>query len=447
MLTTRIHRIQHAVGHGGFHAGHIDVLASLPADYEVNSFHYVYDCGSESGEALKHALNSHRSTSNGRTDILFVSHLHSDHINGIERLQALAPVTTAVVPYLDIFDRLIFFLADMDSGSASSSAREYLANPARWWLNRGTKNVFFIEADNGDTPRPIAPEEPDGPIDDGGRRPRIEHMEKIPGARLAPYLRKPRESAPSGLKIANEAQPLLNDGAILAGAGSFFQLQWRSESRSAWRDGDWILLPYVHPVEQIIRSHFQRAVRRALGLTRGHEIIIARALLDHLTHPDKTEILLELYNEHFGRGHNALSMSLYSGPYCVHSDRNHQWRSSSGTYSAYSRERSAGWLGTGDSALKQQKRRDPWLNHFTPYTSHVGVLTLPHHGSAHNYHDGILAFDGLAMALATTIERRNRVAGLRDTLDAVQSKGIQTHIVDDQRGNTYQHWCERDMDE
>lgn len=72
-------------------------------------------------------------------------------------------------------------------------------------------------------------------------------------------------------------------------------------------------------------------------------------------------------------------------------------------------------------------------------------MTLPHHGSAHNFHDEILAFDSLKMALATTIEHRERVAGMRGTLAAVEARGIRSHVVDDQRTNTYRFWCGRVM--
>ncbi|MER8533348.1 MBL fold metallo-hydrolase [Mesorhizobium sp. M1005] len=209
-----VSRLQHAVGHGGFHTGHIQIFepprtgAEAAAETEIESFRYVYDCGSEQSEAFKSQLNAHRLSSNGRTDILFVSHLHSDHINGIERLQAMAPAEMVVVPYLDAIERLIFILADTESGAISTSAREYFGNPANWWLNRGARYVIFLEADDGDAPQPDRPAEPDGPVDgdDGGFDRRLDaaawQKEKGPAARLAHHLRKPRGTVPDGLTAA-----------------------------------------------------------------------------------------------------------------------------------------------------------------------------------------------------------------------------------------------------
>ncbi|MES0038622.1 hypothetical protein NKJ74_25725 [Mesorhizobium sp. M0046] len=463
VLRACVSRVQHAVGHGGFHTGHIQVFepprtgAELEGYTEIKSFRYVYDCGSEHGNAFKSALNAHRLSCEGRTDILFVSHLHSDHINGIEHLQAIAPAETVVVPYLDVIERLIFILADTESGAVSTSAREYFGNPAGWWLDRGARYVIFLEADDGDAPRPGGPMEPDGPIDDGGGDDRRDPMalpeKKKPGTRLAHHLRKPRGPVPEGLTAASEARSEAADGAVLAGAGSFMRLEWRYHETAQWQIGDWILLPYVHPVDKAVRSRFQRAVTKALRIRGGNEEKLAAKLIEFLCSPEKTKVLLDLYGEHFGHGHNALSMSLYSGPYCQSTrpaDDDHRWHRYGWPYEDFPHWdigfiEPVGWLGTGDSALKQKLRRDPWMNFYQPYASNVGILTLPHHGSAHNFHEEILAFDGLQMALATTVDRQNRVARMRDTLAVVQARGIHGHVVDDRRMSTYRFWCGRTM--
>ncbi|PBC10011.1 hypothetical protein CK230_14515 [Mesorhizobium sp. WSM3859] len=465
MLKACVSRVQHAVGHGGFHTGHIRVFepprtgAEPVGHTEIRSFRYVYDCGSEHGNAFKSALNAHRLSCEGRTDILFVSHLHSDHINGVERLQAIAPAETVVVPYLDVIERLIFILADTESGAVSTSAREYFGNPAGWWLNRGARYVIFLEADDGDAPRPGGPMEPDGPIDDGDgdgddrREPMALPERKGPGARLAHRLRKPSGPVPEGLTAADEKRREANEGAVLAGAGSYIRLEWRYHEYAHWQVGDWILLPYVHPADKAVRSRFQRAVTKALRIRGGNEEKLAAKLIEFLCSPQKTKELLDLYGEHFGHGHNALSMSLYSGPCCrstgsANDDRRwhrYGWPDADYPHPFVDLAEPVGWLGTGDSALKQKLRRDAWLNFYQPYSSNVGVLTLPHHGSAHNFHDEILAFEGLRAALATTVESRERVAGMRGTLAAVEARGIRGYVVDDRRTSSYRFWCGRIM--
>lgn len=462
MLGACVSRLQYAVGHGGFHMGHIQIselarTATTPvADTAIENFRYVYDCGSEQSDAFKSALNTYRLSSGGRTDILFVSHLHSDHINGIERLQAMAPAATAVVPHLDVIDRLIFVLADTEAGAISLSAREYFANPASWWQARGARQVIFLEADDGDVPQPGGPTEPDAPVgrdDSGDISSPATSKEEAPSARLAYHLRKPRGSVPHGLTAADEAKRDLTDGPVIAGAGSFIQLEWRHIESMGWRVGDWILLPYVHPVEKAIRSRFQRAVMKALQIKGRNEGKLLEKLVEHLVSHEKTKVLLGLYNEHFEGDHNALSMSLYSGPYCRSAgtdDASRRWHSYGWLCTDFPHHylhssEAVGWLGTGDSALKQERRRDPWINFYEPYSSNIRVLTLPHHGSKHNFHSDILAFDGLTMVLATTVEHRERVAGMRNTLDFVEAQGIHAHVVDDQRTNCFRFYCKRIM--
>ncbi len=155
MLRALIERAQHAIGHGGFHTGGIKLFQppefpnSTSSESEIGHFRYVYDCGSEHNVAFNSALLAHRSASHGCTDILFVSHLHSDHINGIERLQAMAPATTVVVPYLDVIERLIFVLSDTEVGSTSSSALEYFGDPVGWWRRRRATRIIFLQAGIG----------------------------------------------------------------------------------------------------------------------------------------------------------------------------------------------------------------------------------------------------------------------------------------------------------
>jgi hypothetical protein len=458
-----VNRRQYPVGHGGFHAGCIQLIEPqrsgdpIPDGREFHRFWYVYDCGSEQSAAFKSALASYRSVCDGRTDILFVSHLHSDHINGIERLQAQAPAATVVVPYLDIVERLLFILSDIASGSASSSAREYFADPAGWWRARGATRIIFIEPGDGDDESPGPPGVPDEPVP-GGEPPdgaeEISREQKEPGGRLAAHLRMPAGGVPAGLKVPDVNKHEISEGAYLAGSGSSLQLEWRPNIRDAWRIGDWILLPYVHPADTKTRTQFRRAVARVLNVRSRDEAKLTQKLLEHLSSYAKTKVLLNLYSDYFEHGHNALSMSLYSGPFCRNigdprneDHRQRTWRMSFGhwRYESFLWEPPVGWLGTGDAALKQSTRREPWLKFFRPFASDVLVMTLPHHGSAHNFHEDILAFDGMRVALATTVERRQRVSRVRETLDFVEAREIAAWIVDDNQRSGFSVCCERSM--
>jgi hypothetical protein len=86
--------------------------------------------------------------------------------------------------------------------------------------------------------------------------------------------------------------------------------------------------------------------------------------------------------------------------------------------------------------LKQQKRRAPWRQFYSRFRASIGTLTLPHHGSIHNFDDEILAWDELYLALATTVEREARVAKIKKTLQSIEEQGKLGIVVDDQPANS-----------
>ncbi len=162
MQHAKIVRTQHSVGHGGFHTGSITTTEiSAPHtmsafDRPTGVFHYVYDCGSEQSEAFNAELSLFREQSGGATGILFVSHLHADHINGIDRLQAMAPARKAVVPYLDDIERLLFVLSDFERGQRRARLLTISEIPspggsiAAW-----SRSSFCSRADQTTHPRPV----------------------------------------------------------------------------------------------------------------------------------------------------------------------------------------------------------------------------------------------------------------------------------------------------
>lgn len=465
MQHVKVTRTQHPVGHGGFHSGLISTVEEKPgglrttSDRPIASFSYVYDCGSERSDAFNSELSLYRAASSGTTDVLFVSHLHADHINGIDRLQAMAPAKTVFVPYLDTVERLLFVLADFERGTASRSSLDYFEDPGAWWLSRGAERVIFLQQGRPDDSPPPRDGAPDGPVDGPSRRRRIEledaPKKKMPAARLATYFRAPHEVTDEKLIPADPTSRDSESGAFVAASGSYLQLEWQASPDEPWCRGDWILLPYVHPVVDPTRKRFLTDLKKALGFRGSDPAKLAKRLLEKLRSVESAKILVDIYSRHFTGGHNAVSMSLYSGPLWRRggesSDRalpSRQWHSllEEPVYGHQFWHRNGiGWLSTGDAALRQDKSRRPWQDFFADFGDRIAVMTLPHHGSANNFHSDILKFEALQFALAATVETRNRVARLRETLGEVESKGIQTRVVDDERLARFTVICERRM--
>ena len=170
MLTASVIRKQYAVGHGGFHSGRIAVrkdglqipnLLLFDSTNETGESatifekFYVYDCGSESPRSFERALRSHRLTAGDRTDILFVSHLNSDHANKIDHFMGAAAPRIVVLPYLDCEDLAALFMRELDDGTLTASIREYVSDPGEWWRRRGAETVIFVEPGKEDDQRPV----------------------------------------------------------------------------------------------------------------------------------------------------------------------------------------------------------------------------------------------------------------------------------------------------
>ncbi len=454
MIKFFIKRIQHAVGHGGFHTGRIGINDNV----QTPIIHYVYDCGSEQKDALTFALAKHRLESKGHTDFLFVSHIHSDHINGIEQLQGLAPASTVVAPYLDDLDLIILALSEIERSSWSSSMREYVTNPVEWWRRRQAKRLIFIEPDDGNSP-PSGTMAPPGDPTDPPHYPAPvfvgESVAKGVDVRLASRLVKPRRRRMLPELVA--ADPKISDGSddrpILAGTGSSFTLEWQTRASAYWYNVDWILLPYVQPAEKSARLKFRHQLAKEFSVHSTQERKIRRLFLNALQDDDQIRKILEIYNEIFDTKHNSLSMSLYSGPerdkisddVSILYNGSHQNNLFALYHSPFSPKK-AGWLTTGDAMLKQQHRRKAWLKFFDHVKQMVACITLPHHGSIHNFHREILDFPNLEFAIATTIEANERVARMRQTLDIVESQGKISFVIDDRRSSAVTMFFQREAD-
>jgi hypothetical protein len=163
-------------------------------------------------------------------------------------------------------------------------------------------------------------------------------------------------------------------GGILAGCSSHFRLEWRIDSSDRWRCGDWILLPYVHPVGSDVRTRFRTALLEKLKVDGADPQVFTSALLNYLLASRKQ--LVSLYANHFEVGQNAISMSLYSGPQGpkkAKRDADREWLRPVGPAQiGYKMVPSpVAWLGTGDSKLKQTLRRQPWMDFFRNYSREI----------------------------------------------------------------------------
>lgn len=88
-------RTFHPVGQGAFYSEVFSID-------DREEFTVVYDCGTESdGASLDHEIDSFvKGLKNSKIDLLFISHFHKDHINGLPKLASMAKIKKTVIPML-----------------------------------------------------------------------------------------------------------------------------------------------------------------------------------------------------------------------------------------------------------------------------------------------------------------------------------------------------------
>lgn len=135
----------HPVGQGLFYSG----LLSRGQRDGGGTFSFVYDCGTLSPreflhreiDDLKLLLPSAVPRGRRRLDLFVVSHLHDDHVNGLERLLDGLEVGTVVIPYTD---EATMLLARAESSYEDPFLASFYADPVNWLSSRGVQRIMLV---------------------------------------------------------------------------------------------------------------------------------------------------------------------------------------------------------------------------------------------------------------------------------------------------------------
>jgi len=132
----KIIRTFHSIGQGAFYSERHFI--------NDKEFTIIYDCGSATlkAEKLKTKINS--VFPKGHTiDILFISHLHSDHINGIEFLKKNYTIKSVVLPYINDDTKILLKISNYLIYGDSKD--EIIDNPNKYFGSK-TKVILVDEA-------------------------------------------------------------------------------------------------------------------------------------------------------------------------------------------------------------------------------------------------------------------------------------------------------------
>ncbi len=130
----------HGIGQGLFYSGKISIQSNNDTK---SSFNFVYDCGSASRKKYLYTeIEEYKKLKlqSKKLDLLMISHLHSDHVNGLDNLLSDIEVENVVLPYIKPIERLL--LSVYEKGPRWYF--EFLSNPTNFLKKRGIKNIIYI---------------------------------------------------------------------------------------------------------------------------------------------------------------------------------------------------------------------------------------------------------------------------------------------------------------
>lgn len=363
-------RHQRPVGQGFFHTGEV-----------INSEHgrliYVYDCGSmQKYRAVREAEIKHYLLERGartRLDLLFLSHIHYDHISGIEALldtKSGLKVDTIVLPLLDMETRLISYARAVSAefGVAKDAFyQDLIVNPGDALARFNPRRIILVQP--GDRPGAPGSGALDGPRDDppDSRDLRAEVWKLVGSGRV--------QLSPASLKKSDGGDPA-QVTALIDDTFAFAPVPGQ--------DVRWILAPYVDPIVVEKRETFLQALADASSISKPE-------LEKELKRTDYVRDLLQNRLDDLRDAYaaiepdfNVTSLCLYSGPVPLQPvpDQDHEIQF--GGWNAVSHNQRIAWLGTGDASLRPDERSEALRKHFGALLDEVVTMTLPHHGSDHN---------------------------------------------------------------
>lgn len=305
----------------------------------TNEHCIVYDCGSDTKGEPKSTI--HYAIPESTTiDILFISHLDNDHVNGIKELVKNNTIKRVVLPQIDSFE-WYYILAD--SISKNKNADDSIISTIRTAI------------------------------------------------RKIPTIIKVK---PSDLEIGFNSSATFD----LSDENEIFSnpIESGSQLLNNWLGGTlkWIFMP-INNAEGRKISKLKSDLEKFLASKSGNETIDLSSLSSEkfisLINPHRKEIN-EIYNEIFSSTNNA-SMLLYSGlndtahntftstkfTLCHWAYRSRFW-----DY-YYDREYKEACLYTGDSNLLDDFQKKNIKNKVGHLIVRVGLLQIPHHGSINNF--------------------------------------------------------------
>ncbi|QGK73209.1 MBL fold metallo-hydrolase [Flavobacterium sp. SLB02] len=343
-----------AVGQGAFYTG-------IFKHQNGNQFSFVYDCGTHSSRQYidQEIINFVSETSNKKIDILFISHLHDDHINKIsDLLNQTGGAKLAVLPYLNL-DELILAYTDVNLSVRGGDTLSFIQDPINFLLERKVEQVIFIhptdEKDSNDNNEPDL-KDPD----------------------FDSFL-----SDDFDFEISNQLVPNNNIKEQNPKVSHYYDLG-RFSIVAFWE------FKFFNKHRDLATlNNFHSDLGRILGTPSVNFDNIATYIKSHPTTFESN--FNTIYSQNFGYGQliNDTSLVIYHGglsrPF-----RNHRMHFSAFPY--WSLRKPIGTLLTGDIRFNQDclnQIQSKWID--IQYIRNIGIFQVPHHGANHYLEPNVIS--------------------------------------------------------
>ena len=338
----------HNVGQGLFYSG------------KIGRFNFIYDCGAEKRKHLYTVIDNYRNHNlpSSKLDLLILSHLHDDHVAGLNVLLSGISVDTVILPYLAPYERLMVALRRND---LPLWFHDFLADPVSYLIGREVEKIVLLGGREAHSPKRIGSESEKREFD-LGELPDDKDLEK------------------EVLENDKQLRGFLDQKKLIV-------KNHRGHLR-IWQN--WFFRFFNCKVEDSKKAQFRQCIKSTVGKDDPIDVIKNKPKLRNLKtcyrnlQKDFNDTSLMVYHgpidkseyvcEAFGNG-----CQINSFPNCMFTFPHR--------HITYLHEANGHFL-TGDINLRNNW--DEIRTHYGFYLLEVGVALLPHHGSKRNWSGTIL---------------------------------------------------------
>ncbi len=357
------------VGQGLFYTG------------KIGSLNLVYDCGNIGNlNVLKNAIDNYINSLEGTKtiDMLVISHLHVDHVRGLDYLlnSRKPKVRYVFLPYLLPVQRLLIALANIKY--LNRNYLELLEDPINYFIKRGVEKVVIIGGGEGEYDEVGRPPSSDAPEPENEFHINSEDLD---------------DNSFNGLPEDSNLNRIITDLEKDLDRNVFKKLVMvKNHSGYISLNAKWLFRFFNSTINNELLCSFISCVSNILGSSSQIDSKMLKKILKDKNSMNK---LKQCYTKNF-KDLNNTSLLLYHGPvrsinsnfgkiiirkveglsfrppyfYLIHID---------GKF---------GWLLSGDKNFN--KNFDQFKRHYRNELANMNHLLVPHHGSRQNWNSELL---------------------------------------------------------